>query len=54
MRHAFGILLCSLMASTPAVAADSVDAVARDYVELALGAQLLQPDLVSINDPRPT
>jgi hypothetical protein len=53
MRCAFGILLWSLMASTSAMAADAVDAVARDYVELALGAQLLQPDLVSVNDARP-
>ena len=42
-----------LVAAVPAAAADSIDAVARDYVELALAAQLLQPDLVHTNDARP-
>jgi hypothetical protein len=53
MRRAFAILLWSLMASTPAMAADAVDAVARDYVELALDAQRLQPDLISVIAPQP-
>jgi len=46
-----GILLVA--ATMPAFAADSVDAVARDYVELALGVQRIDPELVGINDPRP-
>ena len=54
MKHWQALLWVVLAAGTaPAFASDSVDAVAREYVELALGAQLLDPESVVTNAPRP-
>ena len=38
-------------AALPASPADGIDAIARDYVDLALDAKTLDPDLISINSP---
>jgi len=38
-------------AAPPALPADGIDAIARDYVDLALDAKTLDPDLISINSP---
>lgn len=56
MRTFHCLALIALLAGSAIAAAappDSVDAVARDYVELVLGARMLDADLVAVKVPRP-
>lgn len=47
------VLSVALAVGAAPAAADTVDAVASDYIELALAAQMLDPGQVSVKDPRP-
>lgn len=53
MRRKPAVVLALMLAfAAPATAADSVDDVAREYVNLAMSARALDPRLVAVNDSR--
>jgi len=56
MRAFLAAALAALLigpANAATVPADPIDAVASEYVELALGARMLDDEMVVVNDPRP-